>query len=257
MELHQTPPGWLEVIAWISLVVAFLVCGFIVFDVFVRRRRQEMAVMDVVYPVTALYWGPVALWFYLRHGRAAPRGAPVPARRPPGPGAMTARVQRAEAERDEDEDADGTGDVEWPQVARGVSHCGAGCTLGDIGGEWLVFALGLTIAGHAIYMDFVFDFALAWTLGVAFQYFSIVPMRDLSPGAGLRAAVPADTLSIVAFQIGLFAGMAAYQLLIFQPPLAKTTASYWFLMQVSMVIGFFTAYPVNRWLIAVGWKERM
>ena len=82
-------------------------------------------------------------------------------------------------------------------------------------------------------------------------------MRDLSPGAGLRAAVRADTLSIVAFQIGLFAGMAAYQLLIFQPPLAKTTASYWFLMQVSMVIGFFTAYPVNRWLIAVGWKERM
>lgn len=25
----------------------------------------------------------------------------------------------------------------------GVSHCGAGCTLGDLIGEWLIFALGL------------------------------------------------------------------------------------------------------------------
>jgi hypothetical protein len=137
-------------------------------------------------------------------------------------------------------------------VAEGVSHCGAGCTLGDIAGEWMVFGLGLAIAGRALFMDFAVDLVFAWTLGIVFQYFSIVPMRGLGVRDGLRAAIRADTPSIVAFQVGLFAGMAAYQLLIFRPPLPKTTASYWFLMQVSMVFGFFTAYPVNRWLIRVG-----
>ncbi|MEW2448138.1 DUF4396 domain-containing protein [Streptomyces parvulus] len=37
----------------------------------------------------------------------------------------------------------------------------------------------------------------------------------------------------------------------------KTSAAYWMLMQLSMVLGFFTACPVNAWLVRIGWKERM
>jgi hypothetical protein len=74
---------------------------------------------------------------------------------------------------------------------------------------------------------------------------------------GVLEAMRVDTLSILAFQVGLFAGMAAYNMAIFQPPLAKDTAAYWFLMQLSMVLGFFTALPVNAWLLRKGWKEAM
>ena len=80
---------------------------------------------------------------------------------------------------------------------------------------------------------------------------------DLNRRQGIWAAIKADTLSIVMFQVGLFAGMAIYQLAIFRPGLPKTTASYWFLMQLSMILGFFTAWPINRWLIHAGWKEKM
>lgn len=45
----------------------------------------------------------------------------------------------------------------WTQVAVRVAHCGAGCTLGDIGGEWLVFAFGWTLLGKAIYADYAVD----------------------------------------------------------------------------------------------------
>ncbi len=31
-------------------------------------------------------------------------------------------------------------------VSKGTAHCGAGCALGDIAGEWIVFATGWTIA---------------------------------------------------------------------------------------------------------------
>ena len=32
---------------------------------------------------------------------------------------------------------------------------------------------------------------------------------------------------------------------------------YWFLMQVGMMLGFLTSYPVNVWLLKAGLKEKM
>ncbi len=33
------------------------------------------------------------------------------------------------------------------------------------------------------------------------------------------------------------------------------TVEFWFMMQIAMVCGFLTAYPVNCWLIRTGIKE--
>jgi hypothetical protein len=38
------------------LAVAFAVAAAILLDAFVRGHRQNMVIMEVVYPVTALYW---------------------------------------------------------------------------------------------------------------------------------------------------------------------------------------------------------
>ena len=35
----------------------------------------------------------------------------------------------------------------WVTMAIEVSHCGSGCTLGDVISEFVIFGLGLTIAG--------------------------------------------------------------------------------------------------------------
>jgi hypothetical protein len=29
------------------------------------------------------------------------------------------------------------------------------------------------------------------------------------------------------------------------------------MMQIGMVLGFFTSYQINRWLVKIGWKEAM
>ena len=230
MEPHSNPQRWIEAIGWFSLAIAFASALVILADVFVRGNRQKMAIMNAVYPITALYWGPVGLWFYCRHGRRD---------------AVDARAQ--------DEDPPSR-----VVLFKAVSHCGAGCTLGDIAGEWLVATLGLMVAGKSLYADIPMDFAWAWTLGIVFQYFSIVPMREnVGRLEGIWAAIKADTLSILAFQLGLFAGMAIYQMLIWSQPLPKSTATYWLMMQLSMILGFFTAMPVNNWLINKGLKEKM
>ena len=41
------------------------------------------------------------------------------------------------------------------------------------------------------------------------------------------------------------------------PDLKPTAWTYWFMMQIAMIAGFLTIYPVNWWLIRRGIKERI
>jgi hypothetical protein len=246
----------LEIVAWASLGIAAVCALAIVYDILAHGYHQPMAIMDAVWPITALYWGPVAAVAYFLRGR---RESPQ-------------YMRRHGEEAGDCASDEGKGDSEslpryarraWWPISKGTSHCGAGCTLGDICGEWLVFVTGWTIPlfaaedANSLMAMFAADFAFAWTLGVVFQYFSIAPMRDVGALEGIKLAIKADTLSILSFQLGLFGFMALYHLVLFQPPLATDTPSYWFLMQVGMVLGYFTSWPVNAWLVKKGWKEEM
>lgn len=154
-------------------------------------------------------------------------------------------------------------------VGKGASHCGAGCTLGDLIAEWLAFSVPViavrfgygSLFSDKIFAIWILDFILAFGIGVAFQYFTIVPMRDLSPGQGLIAAFKADIASISAWQVGMYGLMAVIQFAWFRPAYGGTdevaTPEFWFAMQVAMLGGFVTSYPVNWWLIRTGLKERM
>jgi putative flippase GtrA len=83
-------------------------------------------------------------------------------------------------------------------------------------------------------------------------------MRHLSSSQALVAALKADTLSILAFEVGLFGWMALTYFVLFpNPHLEPNQALYWFMMQIGMVIGFLTSYPMNRVLVRWGTKEAM
>src|SRR5947209_17949996 len=110
-------PGWFELVAWVALGLGFASALVIVADVVVLGNRQHMAIMDLAFPLTALYMGPIALWAYFARGRRMSR------KRMPMHGAEMS--------------VDGEPrDSVW-QVSLSDSHCGAGCALGDVGGEWL------------------------------------------------------------------------------------------------------------------------
>lgn len=210
------------------------------------RHPQKMWIMNVVWPVTALYFSVFGLWGYFRIGRRmakdAMQGMSVDQMQPQ----MTRHEERA------------IHDPTWRQTAVSASHCGAGCVIGDVIAEFSLLALGWTLFGSSLFAEYAGDLLLAWLVGIAFQYFAIVPMRNLSLKQGLIAAAKSDTLSILTFEIGLFGWMALTFFVFFpHPHLYPTQAGYWFMMQVGMVLGFFTSYPMNRWLIKAGWKEAM
>ena len=222
----------LTILSVVSLLVGIGSALWIAFDIVVARHRQQMAVMNFVWPVTALYASLLALALYYRYGRQRTRSS---------------GGERRTTEK-----------PFWATVVVGVSHCGAGCTLGDVVGATLVAVLGLQIAGIALWPEYLVEFAIAYSAGVVFQYFAIVPMRGLRPRAGLVAAARADTFSLLAFEVGMFAWMAVVQLVFFSARhLHPTQPTYWFLMQIAMVLGCITAFPANWWLIRHGVKEAM
>jgi putative flippase GtrA len=201
-----------------------------------------MAVMNVVWPVSALYFSVVAVWAYFHAGRAKSKAA------------MHSAGGHRENRSHEKESAEPT----FWQVAIGTSHCGAGCMLADVASEFTIAACGITLLGSVLWAEYAIDLAAAWMLGIVFQYFAIKPMRELSAGGALLAAIKADTLSITAFQVGMYSWMALTFFVLFpHPHLTPWDPRYWLMMQIAMICGFMTSYPVNRWLIRKGIKEAM
>ena len=146
------------------------------------------------------------------------------------------------------------------QIAEGTSHCGAGCMIADVGTEFAIAAAGLTLFGSRLWTEYILDLVAAWALGIVFQYFAIKPMRDdLSPAGAIWAAIKADTLSILAFQIGMYLFMALVYFKLFPAPhhLTPFDPRYWLMMQIAMICGFATGLPMNRLLIGLGLKEAM
>lgn len=245
-------PNWLHLTAIVSLVLAGLCALVIAADEV--RQPQKMWIMNVVWPINALYFGPIGLWAYYSIGRKSTKQH-----------MEQMQQEKKDGQDDKDEPKDPVKKAEkkgmkpfWQIVTVGVTHCGAGCTLGDIIAEWAIFWTGWTIAGIALWPEYILDFTLAYLLGIVFQYFAIAPMRNLGFKEGIWAAVKADTLSLTAFEVGLFGWMALTNFVFFpEPHLLPTAPTYWFMMQIGMILGFLTSYPVNVWLIKAGLKEAM
>ncbi|MFC5526334.1 DUF4396 domain-containing protein [Rhodanobacter ginsengisoli] len=221
-------PVWLTAMTVVALATAMTCTLWITLDI-VRGHRQRMWIMNLVWPITALYAGPLAVLAYYRIGRA--RSSRHLADTAPKPFAQ--------------------------DVALAATHCGSGCTLGDIVAESLLPWLPFTLFGSTVLTGWVLDFAFAFALGIAFQYFTIRPMADKSPTQALLAALKADTLSLIAWQAGMYGWMAIATFGIFDDPPGRGTPVFWFMMQIAMLIGFVTAWPVNAWLLRRGIKQPM
>jgi hypothetical protein len=231
------------------IALGMVCCVIIAIDVW--RQPQHMWVMNIVWPITALFGTVLVVWQYFGYGRLA---------------------THAEAHRARQLNMEPPNKRLTPfplMVANGTLHCGSGCALGDLCAEWLAFAIpGVAIAfgWHSLFQQktfavWVLDFLLAYGFGIVFQFFSIAPMRQLSLPQGIWAAIKADTVSISAWQIGMYGFMAFANFYLFRHLLGTSlrvnSFEFWFMMQIAMLCGFVTSYPANWWLLQTGIKEKM
>jgi hypothetical protein len=104
--------------AWISLGIAFFCALVIVIDEI--RHPQKMWIMNIVWPVTALYLSVFGLWGYFRIGSGMTKNALH--------GMSKDQMQRHK----ETSGGQASRDPTWQQTAVSDTHCGAGCVIGDI-----------------------------------------------------------------------------------------------------------------------------
>ena len=86
-------------------------------------------------------------------------------------------------------------------------------------------------------------------------------MHGLASWPDIAAALKADMLSLTARQVGIYGFMAFAYFYLFRRVIGVTlrvdTAEFEFMMQIAMICGFLTIYPVNWWLIRTEIKETM
>jgi hypothetical protein len=237
MSVGTTLAAWIEPLAVVSLAVAAACVAVIIADL-LAGHAQHMWIMNLVWPITALYFGPLALWAYFTWGRLATRRRVTEARR---------RGEEPPARRR----------PLWQACSIGATHCGSGCAVGDVIAEWSLFFFPVMLFGMTLFAGWAIAYVLAFLFGIGFQYFTIKPMKDVSVTRALVMAIKADTLSLTAWQVGMYGWMAVATFVVFGREIPQATPAFWFMMQIAMVCGFVTAYPVNWWLLQRGLKERM
>jgi len=221
-------PGWLVTLSWAFVLAGLLTAAIVWVDV--RAHPQRMKIMNVVWPVTALYFPLAGWWIYKALGR--PQAVDAPARR--------------------------GNHAHWKSTFLSATHCGSGCVLGDVIAAPVVYLAGWTLLGERLYADYAASFTVAYAFGIAFQYFPLRAMGESSPAKALKDAIKADTLSLVAFEVGMFAWMAVvYFVLLRQQRPEPSSMTFWFMMQIAMVLGFITTYPANWLLVKWGIKRGM
>lgn len=130
--------------------------------------------------------------------------------------------------------------------------------MGDAVGVPIVVLTALTVAGSTLFAHYAVEFILAYVFGIIFQFYAMYPMnKEQGAMQSIKAAIKADSLSLIAFEIGMFGWMAIVHYLLFTTPPEPTEPTYWFMMQIAMILGFLSSYPANWLLIRKGIKEEM
>lgn len=128
-------------------------------------------------------------------------------------------------------------------AANATLHCLTGCAIGEVAGLIFGTALGLS-NGVTIFISIVLAFIFGFSL-------STLPLLKTGLGffAALSVVFAADTLSIATMEVADNAVMAvipgAMNASLINPLL-------WATMPLSLIVAFFAAYPVNRYLLTKG-----
>lgn len=156
-------PGWLTPVSWFFVALAALLAGVILVDIAFRGYRQPVGAMSAIWPMTALYLGPLAVWAYYRWGR--PSSPKWQGEHPKTPQKISAAA------------------------LTGATPGGAASTIGHFIGVPLILLTGITIAGLDLWAMIAAVAIIATAVLFAYEFFfSTVPARGLSGAQGLGVA---------------------------------------------------------------------
>jgi Domain of unknown function (DUF4396) len=220
-------PTWLLILSWVALAAGLTSAAVIVVDESVLGYRQPVRILEVVWPVTALYFGPETIAAYRKWGR---------------PQSLRWRERHGDPPKK----------LQNPALLH-LRHCGAHCTLGAIIATVITFAIGINVSGEREWPEYIADYVAALAMGILFRYSAEPRTGGSRVWAAMRIVVKADLLTVSAFELALLVWLILVHDLVFPAAVLRANNPvFWFILQIGLIIGFFAAWPASSWLIRRG-----
>lgn len=140
----------------------------------------------------------------------------------------------------------------WKQATGSLLHCVAGDATGIIISAAIVYSFQLPNG-----IDLIIEYVSAFVVGLlVFQALFMIRMYDGNYWLAVRKTFFAETVSMNTVMLGMFPVML---ILMHRLPDAGNPfhGTFWGIMSLATMAGMITAYPINSWMVARGFKHGM
>lgn len=143
-------------------------------------------------------------------------------------------------------------DITWKKVIGSVIHC--------VGGDGLGIMTAMVISriiGFDFWTEFWFEYAAGFAFGwFIFQYIAMRKMGN-SPLQSLLKGGRAELFSMITVMLGMGLVMRYITPAVVGYSATPDMASFWGSGSLGLMAGAAAAYPMNWWLVKIGWKHSM
>lgn len=188
--------------------------------------------LKVGWPVIVIFFSVIGLGLYFWSCR------------PPGIGRYTGETEKKRHHE--------YVDTTWRKVLGSAIHC--------VGGDGLGIMTGMAIAriyDFSFWEEFWFEYAVGFLLGwLIFQMWSFLHMGS-SVGEALWKGFRGEFFSMITVMLGMGAVMKFVTPSVMGSPPDPWQAAFWGFGALGLLVGFVVTYPMNWWLVKIGWKHGM
>ncbi|GAB4577341.1 MAG: hypothetical protein Fur0022_00720 [Anaerolineales bacterium] len=208
------PLPWIDVVLLIWFAMTALSVIYVIRD---TLHNPEPAVMKWGWILVTLYMGPVALALY------------VLAEKEPRPGEHETFIRPL-----------------WKQGVGSTIHCVAGDATG------IILAAAVTgLLGLPMWIDMIVEYVAGFAFGLfIFQALFMKNRMGGSYSTALRHSFLPEWFSMNTMVAGMFPAMVVLMMGRDMRAMDPRQLLFWGAMSFAVIVGFFTAYPVNLWLVA-------
>lgn len=216
------------VVSW--YVVGALGAGWMVFDAWTANSALNPP-LKVAWPIIIFFFSILGIVLYLVTSR------------PKGIGRITDQHEKMKVFTDYSK-------PKWRKVVASATHC--------VGGDGLGIMTGMVIArlmGFPFWLEFWFEYLVGYLFGwFIFQTWAM-RMHDNAWLAAIWKGGRAEFFSMITVMtgMGLVMRLVTPSVVGMQP--LPTTLSFWSFGALGLIVGFIFTYPMNYWLVAIGWKH--
>jgi hypothetical protein len=217
------------VLAWYGFGV--LAAAWVLYDSFAVNRHVS-PMLKAAWPIIMVFFSVLGLVLYLASCR------------PP-------RIGEKQGEEAKQAHSAFVSD-RWKKVVGSVIHCVAGDGLGIISAMVVTRWLGFSFWPE-FWIEYAVGFAFGW---IIFQYGAMRAMGH-APLEALWKGGRAEFFSMITVMIGMGLVMrfVTPNVVGYRP--MPDTAAFWGFAALGLLAGGVLTYPVNWWLVSIGWKHGM